>query len=200
MYWSIILPMEMLVAVGLGVGLASVAGVRAFLPLALAALFTIFGLFEFPAQVFGVDGWIPAAVFGVLALLEIALDKIRALQRVFNIVAVPIRAVSGAVLFAAALGLEIEMDSVPWLVVGAVIASLVAVLKVVLRPSSRTPSTGVSPSFLSAFEDVVALVGGAIGLFVPYLPALLVAFLLFFFNRIKKRRGRKFGGLRILGD
>jgi len=50
--------MEMLVAVGLGVGLASVAGVRAFLPLALAALFTIFGLFEFPAQVFGVDGWI----------------------------------------------------------------------------------------------------------------------------------------------
>ncbi len=53
---------------------------------------------------------------------------------------------------------------------------------------------------MSAFEDVVALVGGAIALFVPYLPALLVAFLLFFFNRIKKRRGRKFGGLRILGD
>src|ERR687893_2949563 len=113
-YWSIILPMEMLVAVGLGVGLASVAGVRAFLPLALAALFTIFGLFEFPAQVFGVDGWIPAAVFGVLALLEIALDKIRALQRVFNIVAVPIRAVSGAVFFAGGPGGEKEENLVPW--------------------------------------------------------------------------------------
>jgi hypothetical protein len=35
---------------------------------------------------------------------------------------------------------------------------------------------------------------------VPYVPVLLVAFLLFFFNRIRKRRGRKFGGLRILGD
>jgi hypothetical protein len=44
------------------------------------------------------------------------------------------------------------------------------------------------------------LIGGAIAFFVPYLPVLLVAFLLFFYARIRKRRGRKFGGLRILGD
>jgi hypothetical protein len=49
-------------------------------------------------------------------------------------------------------------------------------------------------------EDVVAIIGGAAGLFVPIVPLLLVGFLLFFFNRIRKRRGRKFGGLRILGD
>jgi hypothetical protein len=29
---------------------------------------------------------------------------------------------------------------------------------------------------------------------------LLVAFLLFFYYRVRRRRGRKFGGLRILGD
>jgi flagellar biogenesis protein FliO len=34
----------------------------------------------------------------------------------------------------------------------------------------------------------------------PFVPLLLVVFLIFFFNRIKKRRGRKYGGLRILGD
>jgi hypothetical protein len=32
------------------------------------------------------------------------------------------------------------------------------------------------------------------------LPVVLVAFLLFFLYRIRKRRGRKYGGLRILGD
>jgi hypothetical protein len=44
------------------------------------------------------------------------------------------------------------------------------------------------------------LVGGALGFFVPYLPLLLVAFLLFFYYRVRRRRGRKYGGLRILGD
>jgi hypothetical protein len=69
-----------------------------------------------------------------------------------------------------------------------------------LRPPSSTASAGVSTSFLSAMEDVVAVLGGLVGLFLPFIPLLLVGFLLFFFNRIRKRRGRKYGGLRILGD
>jgi hypothetical protein len=74
------------------------------------------------------------------------------------------------------------------------------VLKVLLRPTSSTEAAGVSTAFLSAIEDVVAILGGVIGLFLPFLPLVLVGFLLFFFNRIRKRRGRKYGGLRILGD
>ena len=88
----------------------------------------------------------------------------------------------------------------PYLVAGAVIAGAVAILKVVLRPPARAASSGVSTSFLSFIEDAVGLVGGVLALFVPFLPVLLVAFLLFFYARIRKRRGRKFGGLRILGD
>ena len=49
-------------------------------------------------------------------------------------------------------------------------------------------------------ESAAGLVGGALGFFVPYLPLLLVAFLLFFYYRVRRRRGRKYGGLRILGD
>jgi hypothetical protein len=194
---------EIVLAVGLGIGLASVAGVRAFLPLALAAVFTLFGLFasfEFVSTYVGVEEPILAMVFGVLALVEIVLDKIRALERVFNYVMVPIRAVSGGVLFAAVLGLGVGTGPVPSLVVGALIAGAVAVLKVLLRPPAQAPSSGVSHTTLSVFEDAVGLVGGALAVFVPYLPAVLAAFLLFFYARIRKRRGRKFGGLRILGD
>ena len=194
---------EILLAVGLGVGLASVAGVRAFLPLALAALFTLFGLFEsfgFVGTYLGVGEPILAAVFGVLAVVEIVLDKIRALERVFNYVMVPIRAASGGVLFAVVAELGLVTAMVPSLVAGAVIAGTVAVLKVLLRPPAQAPSSGVSHTTLSVFEDAVGLVGGALAVLVPYLPAVLVAFLLFFYARIRKRRGRKFGGLRILGD
>jgi hypothetical protein len=136
----------------------------------------------------------------VLAVAEIVLDKLRSVERTFNYVMVPVRAVSGALLFTAAVGPLSGAGPVPWLVVGAVIAGGVAVLKVVLRPSAREASSGVSTSFLSLIEDAVGLVGGVLAFFVPFLPAVLVAFLLFFYARIRKRRGRKFGGLRILGD
>jgi len=196
--------MEILLALGIGIGLSSVAGVRAFLPLALAALFAALGLFEPPSLFIdvGSDGWW-WSVFGALAalsVLEIMLDKVRAVERALNIAMVPVRAVSGALLFTAALGFDLDPGSALWLIAGATIAGAVAVAKVLLRPSAKTASAGVSVAFLSFFEDVVGLVVGAVGFFVPYLPLLLVAFLLFFYYRVRRRRGRKYVGLRILGD
>jgi hypothetical protein len=198
------LGMEILLALGIGIGLSSVAGVRAFLPLALTALFAALGLFEPPSPYVDVggDGWWWSA-FGVLAglsVLESALDKIPALDRVFNYAMIPVRAFAGGTVFTAALGFDVDTGSLPWLAAGAAIAGVVAVLKVVLRPSAKTTSAGVSTASLSAFEDVVVLVGGALGFFVSFVPLLLVAFLLFFYYRVRRRRGRKYGGLRILGD
>jgi hypothetical protein len=198
------LGMEILLALGIGIGLSCVAGVRALVPLALAALFVALGLFEAPSPYadFGGGGWWWSA-FGVLAglaVVEIVLDKISALDRAFNYLMVPVRACAGGLLFTAALGMDLDAGSAPWLVAGAVIAGVVAVAKVLLRPPAKTASAGVSPAFLSFFEDIVALVGGALGFFVPFVPLVLVAFLLYFYYRVRKRRGRKYGGLRILGD
>jgi uncharacterized protein DUF4126 len=195
--------MEMLLAIGIGVGLASVAGVRAFLPLALVALFSAVGLFEPPSPYVDVGGdrwWSVFGVFAALSVLEAVLDKIGGIERVFNLVMVSVRALAGGILFTAGSGFDVDTGSVPWLVVGALIGGVVAVLKVSWRPPARSVSSGVSTSFLSFIEDLVGLIGGTIAFFVSYLPVLLVAFLLFFFSRIRKRRGRKFGGLRILGD
>jgi hypothetical protein len=131
--------------------------------------------------------------------LESVLDKVGSIERAFNLVMIPFRAAAGAVVVPLAMDLEI-LDAIPFLVAGAVIAGGVAVLKVLLRPRSASGGAGVSNTFLSAFEDVVAVVGGIVGIFVPLLPILFVAFLLFFFNRVKRRRGRKYEGLRILRD
>jgi hypothetical protein len=196
--------METLLVVGIGIGLSSVAGVRAFLPLALVALFAALGLFEPPSPYVDVggDGWWWSA-FGVLAglsVLEIVLDKIPVLDRAFNYAMVPVRAFTGGVLFTTVLGFDVDTGSVPWLVAGAIIAGAVAVLKVLLRPSPKVETSGVSTRFLSAAEDVVALVGGILGALIPFVPLFVVGFLLFFYIRIRKRRGRKYGGLRILGD
>ncbi|CAA9435143.1 MAG: hypothetical protein AVDCRST_MAG78-1976 [uncultured Rubrobacteraceae bacterium] len=192
--------METLLAVGIGVGLASIAGVRAYLPLVLVGLFARLGLFTLPAPFGFLDDWLVIGVLAVLALLESGLDKIPALDPVLDYVQTPLRIVAGAVLFAVAVQEGINAGAIPELAVGAGVAGLVAVLKVILRPSANAASVGVSVSFLSLFEDAVALLGGVIAVLVPLVPLALVAFLLFFFFRVRRRRGRKYGGLRILGD
>jgi uncharacterized membrane protein len=192
--------MEMLFAVGIGIGLSSIAGVRAFLPLVLVGLFARLGLFALPAPFGFLDDWLVIGVFAVLALLESGLDKIPTLDPVLDYAQTPLRIVSGAILFAVALQEGIELGAIPELAAGGVIAGLVSVLKTILRPGANVASAGVSVSFLSLVEDAVALLGGLIALLVPLVPLALVAFLLFFFFRVRRRRGRKYGGLRILGD
>jgi hypothetical protein len=198
----IMLAVESLILAGLGVGLASVAGVRAFVPLALFSLFARLG-FVVPPDILGLQsGWTVVLVLSGLAVVEIVLDKVRSLDPVFGYVMIPLRTVAGALLFATMYepGVLLGAGAVPGLLAGGAIAGLVAVLEVMVRPSSRTSSAGVSTAFLSAMEDSVAVLGGIVGFFLPFLPLLCVGFLLFFFNRIRKRRGRKYGGLRILGD
>ena len=192
--------METLLAIGIGIGLASVAGVRAYLPLALVGLFARLGFFELPAPFGFIDDWAAIGAFLVLAVLETGLDKVSSLSRIVNIVQTPLRIAAGAVLFALALQEGLNAGAIPELIAGGVIAGVVAVLKYVLRPPADASAAGVSSSFLSTFEDVVALVGGIIAVLIPLLPLALVAFLLYFFFRIRRRRGKKFGGLRILGD
>jgi hypothetical protein len=196
------LAVESLFLAGLGVGLASVAGVRAFVPLALFSLFARLGYIAEPDIVGLQIGWTVVLVLWALAIVESMLDKVRALDPAFGYVMIPIRMVAGAVLFAAVYepGALFDAGAVPGFVAGGAIAGLVAGSKVIVRPPSRSSSAGVSTAFLSAMEDMVAIVGGVVGLLLPFLPLLFVGFLLFFFNRIRKRRGRKYGGLRILGD
>src|ERR671913_507762 len=195
------LAVESVFLAGLGVGLASVAGVRAFVPLALFSLFVRLGYIAEP-DILGLQiGWTVVLALSALAVVELTLDKVQALDPAFGYVMIPIRMVAGAVLFAAVYESgTLFGGAAPGLVAGGGIAAVVAGLKVILRPPSRSSSAGVSTAFLSAMEDFVAVSGGVVGFFVPFLPLLFVGFLLFFYNRIRKRRGRKYGGLRILGD
>jgi hypothetical protein len=192
--------METLLVVGTGIGLSSVAGIRAYLPLVLVGLFARLGFFTLSAPFDLLEDWMVIGLLVVLALLESGLDKMPALDPVLDFVQTPLRIIAGAILFAAALQEGIDVGAIPELAVGGGIAGLVAVLKATLRPSANAASAGVSVQFLSLFEDVVAFLGGVIAVLVPLVPLALVAFLLFFFFRVRRRRGRKYGGLRILGD
>jgi hypothetical protein len=191
---------ETLLSIGSGIGLSSVAGVRAYLPLALAGIFARPGPFELAPPFDLLSNWLVITALLALAVVESVLDKVPALDSVLDVVQTPVRIVAGALLFSAALEAGLDVGAIPELAAGGGIAGAVAGSKALLRPPANAASAGVSAPFLSAFEDVVAIVGGVLAVLVPLVPLVLVAFLLFFFYRVRKRRGRKFGGLRILGD
>ena len=170
------------------------------MPLALVGLFARIGWFDLPVAFDFLDNWVVVGTLFALALVEGVLDKIPALDTVLDVLQTPVRIVAGAVLFSAALEAGLDPAAIPELAAGGGIAGVVAVLKAVLRPPANVSTAGVSAPFLSGIEDVVALVGGIIAILVPLVSLALVAFLLFVFYRIRKRRGRKYGGLRILGD
>lgn len=196
----IIARMETLVAVGIGIGLSSVAGIRAYLPVLLVGLAALVGIFGLVAPFGVLDDRVAIIVLVVLAVLEIGFDKFRPLSSRVNILQTPIRIAAGAILFAIALKAGLDAQAVPELVAGGVIAGAAAVLKLILRPSAGETSGGVSPAFLSSCEDATGLIGGIVAVFVPFVSLILVAFLLFFFYRVRRRRGRKYRGLRILSD
>lgn len=188
-----------IIAIGIGIGLSAVAGVRAFLPVLLVGLAARFGGIDL-SGILGLldDGSVVLALFG-LSAAEIVLDKFAVLDRILDAVLTPFRSLAGGVLFMVALAVEPVADAIWMFVAGAVIAGLVAGLKAFLRPPAGA-SAGVSDSFLSFLEDLTAGVGGIVAVFVPVISAFLVAFLLYFYRRLRRRRSRKYQGLRILGD
>lgn len=176
------------------------------MPLALVTVFSLFGfgLFTLPEVVESFVGWpVIGGLFG-LAALEGILDKAKAAERGLNVVLIPVRAASGGIFFYVATWAVLSVEAISWLLAGTLIAGIVsciiATLKSKLRPPAKVEASGVSSRFLSAVEDLVALAGVAVGALIPLVPLFLVGFLLFFYFRIRRRRGRKYGGLRILGD
>lgn len=189
--------MESFILIGLGLGLASLAGVRAFLPLLiLGAAGGVLGLFVFPDPLSPLGT--PAVLWILLGLsvAEGALDKVSSTVRILNVVQTPVRAAAGAVLVSALVGIEALLAVAG----GAVVAGLISTLKYVLRPPLGVVASGVSARFLSAVEDAVAAVGGAVAVFAPLLPLILPVFLLYLYYRIRRRRKKKYQGLRILSD
>ncbi len=161
----------------LAFGLAAVAGIRAWLPLLLTGLLARFGLvhvgesFEFVAST-------PALVlFGVATVIEIAGDKIPAVDHTLDAVGTFVRPAAGALLAAAAM-YQIESPlhaCVLGLVVGAPTALVPHATKAAARAASSTFTMGLANPLLSFAEDGLAIAMFALAIVLPLLLVLACA-------------------------
>jgi uncharacterized membrane protein len=165
-----------------GAGLATAAGLNAYIPLLLFGLGARF--FDWvqlpPAWAWLSNEWV-LVVIGVLLVLEIVADKIPAVDSVNDIVQTVVRPTAGGILFGAGTGSQTVAVTDPasfftsnaWVpvAIGVVLSLVVHVGKTMARPAANAASFGLAAPVLSTVEDGVSL---ALAFFAIVVPVLVI--------------------------
>jgi uncharacterized membrane protein len=184
----------------MGAGLAVLSGIRAFLPVGFLALYSRLEFQSAPVLSgtwfeFLEKTWVIALLLA-LAVIELAVDKIFLFSAIKNQIMQPIRIVLGGMTFAAVMAPDGWIAMVVCGVLGLAIAGLA---DHVMRSTRPTEGKEKAPIVLvSAYTDIVVLIGTLLFVLVPLIGAILTLFLVLVVYRLRRRSRRKHKGLRIL--
>jgi hypothetical protein len=173
-------------------GLASAAGLNAYLPLlvvALTARFTNLIQLNEPWDVLG--SWWAIGALAVLLLIEMTVDKIPAVDTVNDVINTVVRPAAGAILFAANSGAVGEVHPVLAFVCGLLVAGGVHAVKATARPAVTAATAGTGNWLVSIGEDVLSFVTTVLAILVPVVLVFLVVLLILALAwRWSRRRAR----------
>jgi len=162
-------------------GLASAAGLNAYLPLlvvALTARFTDLIQLNQPWDV--LTSWYVIAILAILLLIEMTVDKVPAVDTLNDVINTAIRPVAGAILFAASSGVVGEVHPVLAVICGLLVAGGVHAVKATARPAVTATTGGMGNWLVSLSEDALSFVTTVLAILVPVLLAFLMLLLLLF--------------------
>jgi uncharacterized membrane protein len=165
-----------------GAGLATAAGLNAYIPLlavGLSARFLDWVQLP-PAWAWLSNEWV-MLVIGILLVLEIVADKIPAVDSVNDVIQTVVRPTAGGILFGTGTASETVAVTDPasffasnaWVpvAIGVLLSLTVHVGKTMARPAANAASFGIAAPVLSTLEDVVSVV---LTFFAIVLPILVI--------------------------
>jgi hypothetical protein len=185
-----------------GFGLATAAGLNAYIPLLMLGLLARFtDLVTLPhGWAWLENGWVMAIV-AVLLVVEVVADKIPALDSVNDVIQTFVRPTAGGIVFGSGTAAQTAAVTDPgafassgqWIpvAVGVAIALVVHLTKTAVRPVANATTAGIAAPVLSTVEDAtsVGLVFAAILL--PVLVLVAVAALVWAVAVLIRRRRRR---------
>jgi uncharacterized membrane protein len=186
-----------------GTGLATAAGLNAYIPLLVMGLLARFtSWIDLPgAWAWLSNGWVIVILVFLLAI-EFVADKVPAIDSVNDIVQTVVRPTAGGMAFAAGSGSETITVSNPadlftqqmWvpLVIGALISLTVHGFKAAARPVMNVATVGVAAPVASTVEDVTSVSLAFIAILLPILIIVcLIVMIIVFFTWRKRRQDRR---------
>lgn len=177
-------------------GLAGSAGLNAYIPLLAVALAARFPLadplikLEAPFDLLGT--WWAIAILGVLLAIEVAADKIPAVDTINDGIQTFVRPAAGAILFAGSANVITDIHPILSLAAGLMVAGGVHATKSVARPVVTATTAGTGNWAVSTVEDVTAVTVSFLALIVPIVAAIVMivfvgAVIVFLVRRRQKR-------------
>jgi hypothetical protein len=185
-----------------GFGLATAAGLNAYIPLlALGLLSRFTDLVTLPhGWAWLENGWVMTIVAALL-VVEVVADKIPALDSINDAVQTFVRPTAGGIVFGSGTAAQTAAVTDPgafahtgqWIpvAIGVVTALVVSLTKSTVRPAANVATAGMAAPVLSTVEDIfsVGLVFAAI--LIPVLVLVAVVALVWAAMRIVRRRRRR---------
>lgn len=186
-----------------GFGLATAAGLNAYIPMLLMGL-----LARFTSLVSLPHGWTwleNSWVMGIVAVLlavEIVADKIPALDSINDTVQTFVRPTSGGIVFGSGTAAQTAAVSDPaefartgqWVpvAIGVVTALVVHLTKTAVRPAANAATAGIAAPVLSTIEDFTSVSLSFIAILIPALVlVVMIALAWSAFWLLRRRRRRK---------
>jgi len=167
---------EVILQIATGLALAACCGLRAWLPLLVAGAAGRFGILELNADFDWIASDTSLIALSLATVLELAADKVPALDHVLDLAGLVVRPVAGALAAASvAVDLPPMVVLVVALILGAGAAGAVQASKAVARWKSSLLSGAFANPALSLVEDFVAV---AFSLLAVVLPLLALALLI----------------------
>ena len=185
-----------------GFGLATAAGLNAYIPMLLMGLLSKFtSLIALPSGWTWLENSWVMAVIAVLLAVEIVADKIPALDTVNDTVQTFVRPTAGGIVFGSGTAAQTAAVSDPaefartgqWVpvVIGVVTALVVHLTKTAVRPAANVATAGVAAPVLSTIEDFTSVSLVFIAILIPALVAIvliaLAAAAVWLFRRRRRR-------------
>src|SRR4051794_32490994 len=163
-----------------GVGLASAAGLNAYIPLLSMGLLARFtGLVDLPhGWAWLENGWV-LTIVAVLLAVEIVADKIPAIDSVNDAIQTFVRPTAGGIVFGSGTASQTSAVTDPgafaqsgqWIpvAIGVVTALVVSLTKSTVRPAANVATAGMAAPVLSTIEDIASVGLVFLAILVPML-------------------------------
>jgi hypothetical protein len=182
--------LEIVPSLALGIGLAACAGLRAWLPLLLLGSLARWGVVDLSPSFEFVSTTRALILFGVATVVEIAGDKIPAVDHALDALSTVLRPAAGSLLAASVLWQVSDPLTAMALgvAVGAPSALVPHAAKSTLRVVSTSFTGGLANPVLSLLEDAIALVLFVLTVVLPVVAASLVVLAGFLVARRLLRR------------
>jgi hypothetical protein len=184
-----------------GFGLATAAGLNAYIPLlALGLLSRFTDLVTLPhGWAWLENGWVMTIV-AVLLVVEIVADKIPALDSVNDAIQTFVRPTAGGIVFGSGTAAQTSAVADPgafaqsgqWVpvAIGVVVALLVSLTKSAARPAANVATAGMAAPVLSTVEDATSVSLVFVAILIPILVLVAVLVLVWAAVAVLRRRRR----------